>query len=494
MTNTTANERKNIIRPNSRQMEALCREKLSIFIRLAFSVLEPYTEYHHSDHIDLISDRLMGTLEKDIAKRLIINMPPRMMKSICASIAFPAWVLGKYPSKKIMCISYSEDLARDLSMKTQKLMESGIYKHLFPKAQLSNQRQTQLDLRTTKGGGRYAASTGGAIAGFGADIIIIDDPIKPSDANYKKLENCNRWFEENIYQRLNNKNTGIIVIVMQRVHENDLTGFLQDKANNGGTRYLPLILPAIAESYEENTFWYGGIYKRNQGEALHPERESIKFLKEAKNNLGSYTFAGQYQQRPAPAGETIVKGNWFNRYKQIHLNSFSTVIQSWDTAMTANDTSDYSVGITIGMLKSNSNKMTFYILDVIRKKMEFPEVLKAIKAFSKEYARRRNIIVEDAGHGKAVIQSLRQDGIPINAHKPMGDKHTRLISITDVLESGFVYLPEKAPWLDDFLLEVTRFPNAKHDDQVDALSQGINWFKEGYRKPVRVIRNPPIFG
>ena len=155
---------------NPRQLEALYREDLSSFIQLAFSILEPNTEYHHSAHIDLIADRLMGTLDGDgcrvSAKRMIINMPPRMMKSLCASVCFPAWVLGKYPSKKIMCISYGEDLARDLSMKTQKLMESDIYQYLFPNTVLSSHRQTQFDLHTTMGGRRHAVSTGGAIAGF----------------------------------------------------------------------------------------------------------------------------------------------------------------------------------------------------------------------------------------------------------------------------------------------------------------------------------------
>ncbi len=474
----------------NRQLQALYRKDLSSFIQLSFRILEQNTTYYHAPYIDLIADRLMGTISSPKLQRLIINMPPRMMKSLCASVIFPAWVLGNHPDKQLMCMSYRDDLARDFSMKTQKLMQSPEYQTLFPNTILSASRQTQFDFRTTMGGGRYALSTGGQVTGFGADIIIIDDPIKPSDANYKRLENCNRWFDENVQQRLNHKNSGVIIVVMQRVHEMDLTGYLKEKENIGGSRYWSLVLPAIAEKDEGMTMLSGGVYRRKQGEPLNPARENLDTLREIKYNLGAYIFAGQYQQQPVPIGETIVKENWFMRYK-LAPTTFNMVIQSWDTAMTANDASDYSVGMTIGMIKVQG-KMTFYILDVTRKKMEFPQVLKTIKAFhqSKNYARRRNIIVEDAGHGKAVIQSLRQDGIAIQTYKPVSDKHTRLMSITPELESGFVYLPERASWVEDFILEITRFPNTKHDDQVDALSQGINWFKEKYREPARVIRKP----
>ena len=238
-------------------------------------------------------------------------MPPRMMKSMSVSIAYPAWILGKAPQTKIMCVSYSEDLARDLSMKTQKLMSSAFYKTLFPNTIISSSRLTQLECFTTKGGGRYAVSTGGAIAGFGADIIIIDDPIKPSDANSKKLENCNRWFTENIYQRLNNKSTGSIIVVMQRVHENDLTGFLLENQTN----WQHLSLPAIAENNEYHKLKSGGIYKRGEGEPLHSERESLEQLAKVKVDLGSYIFAGQYQQSPAPAEGGIVKTKQYSKGK-----------------------------------------------------------------------------------------------------------------------------------------------------------------------------------
>ncbi len=474
---------------SNRDFEALLREDLSSFIQFAFAVIEPYSNYHHSAHIDLIADNLMKNYHGNI-RNIIINMPPRMMKSLSASVAYPAWILGKAPQTKIMCVSYSEDLARDLSMKTQKLMQSKPYQAIFPHTKLSAKRQTLLECHTTSGGGRYAVSTGGAIAGLGADIIIIDDPIKPSDANGKRLESCNRWFSENIYQRLNNKNTGSIIVVMQRVHENDLTGFLLEQQ----TAWEYLCLPAIALTDESYPLEGGGIYQRKQGQALHPEREAIEQLNLVKADLGSYVFAGQYQQQPAPAGESIVKHAWFSTYQEHELpapHDFNLIIQSWDTAMTTHDASDYSVGMTIGMIKQGDIKR-YYVLDIVRKKMEYPELLNCIRGWlqSNKNHKYKKVIVEDAGSGKAIIQSLRHEGKSLYAYKPTADKHTRLISITDILESGFVYLPKKAPWLDDFLLEITRFPNAKHDDQVDALSQGLNWLTSNYRQPIKVIQKP----
>ncbi|GFO74010.1 hypothetical protein BPLS_P0409 [Bathymodiolus platifrons methanotrophic gill symbiont] len=473
-----------------RQYQSVLWEDLSSFIQFTFTIIEPHTPYSHNAHIDLIADHLMQSHQGE-ARNLIINMPPRMMKSLSASVAYPAWVLGKAPQTKIMCVSYSEDLARDLSMKTQQLMKSREYQAIFPGTQLSDKRQTLLECHTTSGGGRYAVSTGGAIAGLGADIIIIDDPIKPSDANGKRLESCNRWFSENIYQRLNNKNTGAIIVVMQRVHENDLTGFLLEKK----TPWQYLCLPAIAESDESRALKSGGHYYRKQGDALHPERESLKQLDFVKYDLGSYVFAGQYQQQPAPEGESIVKRAWFNEYHEDELPNFDLIIQSWDTAMTENESSDYSVGMTIGYIK-DGYKNYYYILDVIRKKMEYPKLLHCIRSWihKNNHHTHKKVIVEDIGSGKAIIQSLRNEGHNICAYKPTADKHTRLIAVTDILESGFVYLPKKAQWLDDFLLEVTRFPNAKHDDQVDALSQALNWLMSNYRVPVRVIRRPSILG
>ncbi len=472
---------------SAHEYQSVLREDLSSFIQFSFTAIEPHTTYLHSPHIDLIADHLMQSHQGKV-RNLIINMPPRMMKSLSASVAYPAWILGKAPQTKIMCVSYSEDLARDLSMKTQKLMQSKEYQAIFPDTQLSDKRQTLLEYQTTCGGGRYAVSTGGAIAGLGADIIIIDDPIKPSDANGKRLESCNRWFSENIYQRLNNKNTGAIIVVMQRVHENDLTGFLLEQK----TPWQHLCLPAIAEENMSYPLQSGGLYQRKRGDALHPERESLDKISEAKANMGSYIFAGQYQQQPAPEGESIVKRAWFNTYTD-PLPDFDLIIQSWDTAMTANESSDYSVGMTIGLIKAG-NKKYYYILDLVRKKMEYPEFLKCIRSWihKNERYRHKKVIVEDIGSGKAIIQSLRAEGHSVCAYKPTADKHTRLIAVTDILESGFVYLPQKARWLDDFLLEVTRFPNAKHDDQVDALSQGLNWLTSNYRTPVKVIRKPRL--
>lgn len=478
--------KQNNLNINNRQLQALYRQDLSSFIQMAFKTLEPYSQYHHSPHIDLIADYLMQTYHGD-KNNLIINMPPSMMKSLSVSVAYAAWILGKAPQTKIMCVSYSEDLARDLSMKTQKLMNAEFYKLLFPETIINSNRLTQLECFASVGGGRYAVSTGGAIAGFGVDIIIIDDPIKPTDANSKRLENCNRWFTENIYQRLNNKNTGSIIVVMQRVHENDLTGFLLSKQIN----WQHLSIPAIAETDEYYKLKSGDVYTRKLGQALHPQRESLKQLKQVKHNLSSTIFTVQYQQRPAPAQGSIIKAKWFMRHHETQYPQeryLKIIVQSWDTAISEKDSADYSVGITFAFYKVHG-VYRYYILDVIRKKMEFPKLLQTIKKARNKYyyVYPTHVVVEDIGVGKAVIQALEEQDIEIESHKPTGDKYTRLVTTTDVLETGQIYLPKQAPWLDDFIQELTHFPNAKHDDQVDAFSQGLNYLRDIYKNRIIMV-------
>lgn len=459
------------------QYRALLRQHLSAFIQYAFSLLEPFTPYCHSPHIDLIADRLTRCHQGEY-QNLIINMPPRMMKSLCASVIYPAWILGHNPSLNIMCLSYSEPLARELSMKFQTLINTPEYQALFPHVIIENKRRTQFEIKTTLGGGRLSIPIGGSVTGFGANVIILDDPIKPSDAHYKHLYNCNRWYDENVYQRLNMKNTGKVIVIMQRVHEIDLTGHLLEKS----TPWEHLTLPAIAERHEYYPLLHG-IYERQEGEALHPERESLEHLMCAKKDMGSYVFAGQYQQRPAPAEDGVIQRQWFQYYhpsEKPELKQFKAIIQSWDTAMATKDQSDYSVGITIGMVKTKEY-IHYYVLDVIRKKMDFPTLHKTVEQQIQKYSSSRfKVVIEDAASGTSLIQALKRK-YSVTPRKPINDKITRTIAITDLLESEQVYLPHKAPWLEDFLSELTSFPRGKHDDQVDAFTQALQYFKDQHK-------------
>lgn len=455
-------------KPATEEMVALYRSDLSSFTQLAFRTLNPGKKYIHNWHVDVICDRLERCMRGEI-KRLIINMPPRMLKSTCASVAFPAFVLGHDPSKQVMCVSYGDELVREFGTHTKNLMLSPFYQALFPDVNLGL-RSSVAKLNMVKNGGyRLGASAGGAITGRGADFIIIDDPLKASDAKTKERTRINDWYAENCYQRLNNKNEGVIIVVMQRLHDDDLTGHLLSLEED----WEVLTLPAIAEDNEVFSLSNGQKYTRSRGGVLHPQLESEEKLLQFKQNHGSYIFAAQYQQQPASDNEALVKKDWFPSYwSHEKPEKFRFIMQSWDTAQKEDERADYSVGITFGV-----NKGQYYILDVFRKKLDFPELLKAVKEKKKEF-NAKFVVVEEAASGHAIIASLKREFIPFRSFRPRGDKFIRLAAVSGMLEAGQVLVPKVAPWLDDFILEVTRFPSSKNDDQVDALSQGLRWIQE----------------
>lgn len=446
----------------------LCRYDLSIFIPFAFSTIYPHKPYIHNWHIDVIAHYLERCYKREI-KRLIINMPPRSLKSFCTSIAFPSWVLGQSPNTQIICSSYGDELVRDFGTASQTLMTSTRYKQLYPWTKFRKSPFTPTGMHLYQGGSRLGISAGGAITGRGGDIIIIDDPLKASDAHGKERLSINQWFDDNIVQRLNNKNDGVIIVVMQRLHEDDLTGHLLSQHGD----WTVLTLPAIADEDMEYEISDGGIYLRPEGEVLNHQLESEAQLLELKENLGNHVFAAQYQQSPLTPTDTFVRREYF-RSVESHLwpKQFRRITQSWDTAHNIEEHNDYSVCITLGYLEGR-----IYILNVLRQKLTYPQLLKAVK-LQKDTFKPHKIVIEEAAAGISLSQSLEAEHIKVDLFKPIGDKSVRLGSVSGLIESGKVMIPAHAPWLDDFLTEVARFPNGKHDDQVDALSQGLKHMME----------------
>lgn len=326
---------------NEEALKAVLRSDFSYFIQKSFYTITGGETYHHNWHIDVIAEALQGCIDGNI-KRLIINVPPRYMKSICASVAFPAWILGRQPNAKIICASYNQDLADKHGFDTLNLIESECYKDIFP-TRIHPQACSKNDFYTTNQGFRLATSIGGTLTGRGGNFIIIDDPIKPGDANSEtQLNKVNDWYSHTLLSRLDNKHEGVIIVVMQRIHEEDLTGFLLETDIN--KEWVHIKIPAIAEEDEE---WVckNGIYRRQEGEALHVSRESINHLNDLKNKLGSYVFAGQYQQRPAPIEGNTIKKHHLHRYEKLP-DEPDLIFQSWDTASKTGELNDYSVGIT----------------------------------------------------------------------------------------------------------------------------------------------------
>jgi predicted phage terminase large subunit-like protein len=446
------------------------RSDFYTFIERSFYQLNHDVNFVPNWHIELIASELEACLRGE-TKRLIINVPPRSLKSHCASVAFPAFLLGHIPSAQIICASYGQSLADKLALDCRSIMSSDWYQKLFP-TRLSSQRQAVAEFMTNAHGFRLATSVGGVLTGRGGDFVIIDDPLKPDEALSETQRNAvNDWYQHTLYSRLNNKETGCIILIMQRLHEDDLAGRLLQQGD-----WKVLRFPAIAEEDETHVIrnFYGTrTVRRQTGEALHPEREPLEVLRKIRSIQGEYNFAGQYQQTPAPLGGGMVKLSWFKTYQVgTEPAKFDMVFQSWDTAVKATELSDYSVCTTWG--KKNSN---LYLLHVLRRRLEYPDLKRLVKERASTF-NPATILVEDKSSGAQLIQDLRNDGLhAITAYAPKDDKIMRLHSVTSTIENGFVHLPDKAEWLAEYLHEMTSFPKGKFDDQCDSTSQALDWIK-----------------
>ncbi|MGH7190240.1 MAG: phage terminase large subunit, partial [Acetobacteraceae bacterium] len=405
-------------------------------------------------------------------RRLIINVPPRHLKSLAASVAFPAWLLGHTPAARIISVSYAQDLADKHARDCRAIMQSDWYRFLFP-TRLAAERQAVGEFTTTAHGFRLATSVGGVLTGRGAEIIIIDDPLKPEEAlSDKERERVNEWFDHTLLSRLDDKTKGAIILIMQRLHEDDLVGHVLAEEP-----WQTLVLPAIAERDEEyrlDSPFGPRSFHRRAGEALHPAREPLAVIEGLRRALGPYHFAGQYQQAPAPLGGGMIQAEWFLSYTpETRPRHFERILQSWDTANKATELSDFSVCTTWGLLDRH-----LYLLHVLRKRLDYPNLKRAVR----EQAELHNaeiVLIEDKASGTQLIQELTAEGLyPVTRYAPSGDKIMRLHAQTAMLENGFVHVPAEAPWRADYLHELTTFPKGRHDDQADSTAQLLDWVKQ----------------
>ena len=459
---------------NEEEYAVLLRESLALFTERVFQHLNPNTTFLANWHIDLIASEIEDVLNGK-TKRLIINVPPRSLKSIMTSIAAVAWQLGRHPEKEIICVSYGQSLAEKLSEDCRNIMMSDWYLRIFG-VSLKGARPSVSDFKTEAGGGRFATSVGGVLTGRGGDILIIDDPLKPDEAMSEAARNnANHWIMHTAMSRLNDKKAGAVIIIMQRLHEDDLVGHVQDLDH-----WKVLSLPAIAEKeqrYEYETLYGTQEQVRQVGDVLHPEREPLEVLDKIKQNLGEYNFAGQYQQSPAPMGGGMFKAEWFRYYSHHELSPGNgQLIQSWDTANKESEFADYSVCTT---WKAHDN--VYYLLDVYRARLNYPTLKQRVIQKNEEY-QPDVILIEDKASGTQLIQELRNQGLyKIKEYKPKYDKVMRAHAQTASFESGQVRFPISAPWLDEFISELSTFPRGKYDDQVDSTSQAIAWLNnEGF--------------
>lgn len=397
--------------------------------------------------------------------RLILTMPPRHGKSELVSRRFPAWALGVNPDLSIIAASYSDDLARRMNKDVQRIMDSPDYTEIFPGTDLSRSR-TCSSLRTSglfeipgHSGNYRSTGVGGGITGMGADILVIDDPLKDrASADSPTIRSrVWDWYTSTAYTRLSPG--GGVLVTVTRWHEDDLAGrLLSAMTQEGGDRWTVVNYPAIAEKDELH---------RKAGEALHPERYPLESLERIRANVGGYDWSALYQQHPTPRAGGIFKRDWVRRYENAPT-VFDRVVQSWDLTFKDAETGDFVAGLVLGQIGAD-----IYVLDCVHERVDFVGQIRAILRMTAKWPQATAKVVEDKANGPAVIAALRSKVPGIVAFNPQGNKVQRANSAAPVVESGNLLLPKDAPWLRDFEAELFTFPGAEHDDMVDALDQGI---------------------
>lgn len=454
-----------MIQDHERLAAALLRSHLHLFVQKAFYSLHPGKEYEENWHVEAMCHALEQVTAGE-CRRLLITVPPRHLKSICTAVALPAWLLGRDPACKIMVASYGADLASKHAGDCRAIMETDWYRLLYPALRI--ERNTAQQLTTTRMGGRLAVSAGGAATGFGADFLIVDDLMKAADARLPSArQGVKEYYEQTLFSRLNDKQTGRIIAIQQRLHEDDLAAYLIDKGN-----FAHLDLPAIADEEARYPLPFGRTHRRRRGEVLFPQREPLTTLEEIRKDIGTFAFSAQYQQNPTPPEGNRVRWAWFGSFDEApSRDELLTVVQSWDTAVTAEPTSDFSVCTTWGLRQDKK----WLLLDVVRERLEYPALRSRARSLQERW-QADAMVIEHAGTGVPLIQELRLAGhSEVWAHRPDADKETRLAAQCGKLEDGLVLLPVAAPWLAVFRQEVLAFPHGRYDDQVDSMAQFLDW-------------------
>lgn len=463
-----------------RLLAQMARRDFWCFIQLMFGVLHPNQPLVYAPYLELLASLMMDVADGK-RRRVIVNMPPRHMKSLICSVLYVAWRLGNNPSAKFITISYGDDLAHDHANLTRKIMQSSKYRAIFPGTVLDKKAVDYL--RTTKGGYRYSTSVGSDITGFGADEIIVDDPLQPDEAASESVKQKLRdWIESSVVTRFNNPSKGVLLLVMHRLAQDDLAATLGPIAD------FVLKLPLIAEQTECITL-RGFTFRRRPGDILNETRISREEAAKLEKGLASHIFAGLYQQRPKPGGSGMLSPGRFRRFDLNNPPPFELLIHSWDVGATI--TGNASVCTKWGLARNTEGRDCLYLLQVIRLKRTLPDIEEMIMVEDRADSPAL-IVLDERGVGMQMFQRFGQeekrhiigstatDG-PVeradNAPLPSRSKIDRFGRATLWIADGLIFIPEKAEWLDDFLYEVVAFPNFSDDDQVDSMCQVIANFE-----------------
>jgi predicted phage terminase large subunit-like protein len=400
--------------------------------------------------------------------RLIINIPPRHMKSIQTTVCHPAWSWIKKPEKRFIKVSYSDSLSRKHNVLCRDIITSPWYQgNWSDKFTLKDDVNRQNEFKNNHHGMMYSTSVGGSITGEGGDVIIVDDPQSPLMANSAtEREASIAFFKNTLQTRLNDPKKGAIIIIMQRLHENDLTGYVLEESLG----YHHLCLPAEAPKRTIVHFPISGReIIREEGDLLNPSRFDKDALEGLKKSMGSAQYAGQFQQTPAPAEGIIFKREWLgNFFKNApHQNM---LIQTWDMPFTKSEGSAKCAGLIMG--RSGSD---IYIHDLVNDKMTFTESAAAVRTLTGKWPKARAKVIENKANGPAIVDYLKKEIPGMVEFNPKGSKEERAISVTPYFEAGNIWFPDPAthPWVHDLINDLLIFPKGTYKDTVDAMVQGI---------------------
>tara|TARA_R100001510_G_scaffold17180_3_gene14510 strand:- start:6298 stop:7776 length:1479 start_codon:yes stop_codon:yes gene_type:complete len=435
-------------------------DKQDNFINFVKHVWPQFIEgRHHKIYAQKLQDVADGKL-----KRLIINMPPRHTKSEFASYLFPTWLMGKRPDLKIIQATHTAELAVGFGRKVKNLIDSEDFRDVFPDVKLASDAKASGRWSTNKGGEYYAVGVGGALAGRGADLAIIDDPVSEQDAlSVTALDNIYEWYTSGPRQRL--QPGGSIIIVMTRWSIRDLTAKVLAKQSESGADQWEIVeFPAIMPS----------------NKPLWPEFWSKDELEGVKASIPVSKWNAQYMQNPTAEEGAIIKREWWNIWEKEDPPACDYVIQSYDTAFSKSDRADYSAITTWGVFHHDETGVdNIILLDAIRGRWEFPELKQMAHNSFKEYDPDM-ILIEQKGSGMPLTQELRRMGIPVTPFTPGkgADKFTRMHACAPVFESEMVWCPE-TNFADEVMEECAAFPNGEHDDLADSMTQAILRFRQG---------------
>lgn len=439
----------------------LCQQK---FIKFVERVWPTFISGRHHKIMAAAFERVAeGKL-----KRLIINMPPRHTKSEFASYLLPAWFLGRFPHKKVIQTSHTAELAVGFGRKVRNLVDSDVYHDIFPDLSLQADSKAAGRWNTSRGGDYFAIGVGGAVTGKGADLLIIDDPHSEQEAalaavNPEVYDKVYEWYTSGPRQRL--QPGGAIIVVMTRWAQRDLTGqVIKSSAQRGGDEWEVIEFPAIMPS----------------GAPLWPEFWSLEELDALKEELPNAKWQAQYQQNPVGNEAAIVKRDWWKVWEKEKPPPCEYILQTWDTAFEKSQRADYSAGTTWGVFTNEEDGTpNIILLNTYKKRVEFPELKRDVLAEYKEWEP-DGLLIEKKASGAPLIYELRGMGIPVQEYTPSKgqDKIARLNSVTDIIASGKVWVPQTR-WAEELVDEVAAFPAGEHDDLVDATTLALMRFRQG---------------